>query len=220
MASAAFTCAIKQTGTAVAMTGEATTNTTGNTYQVTNTAKRILDPSTAITVYDGVTPIADTSVTVDYLFGKVTLSSPPGGAVTIDGAYLPSYSVAEAKAFELSFSKDVFESTVMAATTTSKTRTAGLKDVSGSITQLDNLLTDLDSGGTTIVPFTDFTAGTTRVLEVTFPSGTIFRAFVTFSGVAEKTSVDALLESTLSFEGNAVTGTDQTEGSSFGFSTD
>lgn len=220
MASAAFTCAIKQTGTAVAMTGEATTNTTGNTYQVTNTAKRILDPSTAITVYDGVTPIADTSVTVDYLFGKVTLSSPPGGAVTIDGAYLPSYGVAEAKAFELSFSKDVFESTVMAATTTSKTRTAGLKDVSGSITQLDNLLTDLDSGGTTIVPFTDFTAGTTRVLEVTFPSGTIFRAFVKFSGVAEKTSVDALLESTLSFEGNAVTGTDQTEGSSFGFSTD
>lgn len=220
MAEAGFTCALKQTGTAVAMTGEATTNTTGNTYQVTNSAKRVLDPATAITVYDGATPIADANVTVDYLFGKVTLSSPPGGAVTIDGAYLPTYAVAEPRAFELNFSKSIHESTVMAATTTAKARTPGLKDLSGSITSLDNLLTDLDSGGTTIVPFTDWQSGTRRVLEITFPSGQIFRAFVLFSGISEKDAVDGLLESTLNFEGNAATGTDQTEGSSFGFSTD
>jgi hypothetical protein len=216
MTVAAFACAVKQTGAAVALSGEATTSLGGDVYQVTNTAKRILDPDTAITVYDGATPIADTAVTVDYLFGKVTLSSTPAGTVTIDGAYLPSFAVAEARAFELSFTKELADSTLMASGTTSRARTALLKDCSGSISSLDNLLTDLDTG---VVPFTDQQAGTRRVLEITFPtSGQIFRAFVKFEGISQSASIDALLESTLNFQASAATGTDQTEGDSFGFS--
>ena len=220
MTVAAFSCTVKQTGTAVALSGEATTALGGDVFQVTDTAKRILDPDTAITVYDGATPLADTAVTVDYLFGKLTLASTPAGAVTIDGAYLPSYAVAEARSFELNFGKALHDSTLMAAATTSRARTPGLKDLTGNVGSLDNLLTDLDSGGTTIVPFTDQQAGTVRVLEVTFPGAEIFRAFVLFEGISESTSFDALLESTLNFSGNARTGTDQTEGSSFAFSTD
>lgn len=216
MAVAAFSCAVKQTGIAVALSGEATTSLGGDVYQVTDTAKRILDPDTVITVYDGVTPIADTAVTVDYLFGKVSLASTPAGAVTIDGAYLPTFAVAEARGFELSFSAPALDSTLMAASTTARTRTAGLKDLTGSISGLDPLTTDLDTG---VVPHDDFLAGTRRVIEVTFPtSGQIFRAFVRFAGVDESANYDGLLEATLNFEGSAATGTDQTEGSSFGFS--
>jgi len=219
MAVAAFSCTVKQTGTAVSLSGEATTSLGGDVYQITDTAKRIIDPDTAITVYDGATPIADTAVTVDYLFGKFTLSSTPAGAVTVDGAYLPSFAVAEARSFELNFAKNVLDSTPMASTTSARTRTAGLKDLTGSIGSLDNLLTDLDSGGGTVVPFTDHQAGTRRVIEVTFPtSGQIFRAFVRFLDIGQSASFDGLLESTLNFEGSAATGTDQTEGSSFGFS--
>lgn len=220
MASAGFLCTLKQTGAAVSMTGEATTNTTGNTYQITNTAKRIIDPDTAVTVYDGVTPIADTSVTVDYLFGKVTLSSPPGGAVTIDASYLPTFSVAEPRSFELSFERDLLDSTVMDSSTSVRSRIAGLKDMNGSIGSLDNLLTDIDSGGGTVKPQSDWAAGTRRVLEVTFPSGEIFRGFVRFESPKQAARFDGLLESTLSFKASAATGMDQTEGSSFGFSTD
>jgi hypothetical protein len=41
---------------------------------------------------------------------------------------------------------------------------------------------------------------------------------VKFEGISQSASIDALLESTLNFQASAATGTDQTEGDSFGFS--
>ena len=92
---------IKVAGTAVAITGEALGQVAGTEYQVTNTAKRALDPATAIKVYDGGVEILATSYVVDYAHGVVTLGTAPSGAVTMDGAYLPLLSVAEARAADV-----------------------------------------------------------------------------------------------------------------------
>ena len=218
MAIAGYSCQLKQTGTAVAMTGEATTDLGGDVYQITDTTKRIIDPDTAITVYDGATPIADGSVTVDYLFGKFTLASTPAGAVTVDASYLPSYALAEVRSFEINATAELADSTPMASTTTVHARTMTLRDVSGTVTGLDPLTTDLDSGGTTIVPMTDLESGTRRVLEVTFPGGQIFRAFVRFESADVGAAFDGLVEGTLNWVCTGATGTDQTEGNGYGFS--
>lgn len=219
MASAAFTSVIKQTGTAVAMVTEACTLVTSSVYQVTSASKRIIDPDTALSVIDNGTPVVDTDITVDYLFGKFTkISGAFTGPVTVTAAYLPSYAVAEARGFEINCSANLLDTTLMAAATANRTRIAGLKDANGTLTGLDNLLTDLDSGGTTIVPFTDFAAGTRRVLEITFPSGQIFRAFALFESIKGAAEGDGLFQSTLSWKAVAATGVDQTEASCFGFS--
>lgn len=220
MAVAAHTTVIKQTGDSVVMTTEACTSLSSTVYQITNTAKRIIDPDVALTVYDNGSPVADANVTIDYLFGKVTSTAGAfTGPVTITGAYLATWAVAEARGFELNFSAEMLESTVMAAATANRSRHMGLKDCSGTVSGLDAFNTDLDSGGTTVVPFTDWGAGTRRVLEITFPSsGVIFRAFVRFKEPKVNAAYDGQVEGTLAWEASAATGTDQTEASSFGFS--
>jgi hypothetical protein len=222
MASAAFTCVVKQSGTAVALTTEAMTLSGGSTIaQITNTAKRVLDPDTALSVIDNGVALADTAVTIDYLFGTVTKTAGGTftGPVTLTGAYLPMFAEAEVRSFEINASADMLDVTVMASTTAEHARMSGLKEASGTVGGLDPMTTDLDSGGTTIVPLTDHQAGTRRVLEVTFPSGMIFRAFAKFEAIKVSAAVDGLVEGSLSWKSHAVTGVDQTEGSSFGLGT-
>lgn len=139
MARAAWPTTLKVGGDAVSMTGEATTNTTGNTYQVTNTAKRVLDWTQAITVKDGGTPVSPASI--DWLAGKVTLSAPPGGAVTIDGYYLPMQAVVEGKAFGISGTLDVIDVSAFGAI--DRTKIAGLREFSVTMDTFDDLMTDL-----------------------------------------------------------------------------
>jgi hypothetical protein len=219
MAVAAHTTVIKQTGTAVAMTSEATSSLSASVYQITDATKRIIEPDIAITVTDNGAGVADADYTVDLLFGKVTkVSGNFTGPVLITAAYLPTYAVAEATGFEINCTAKLLETTKMAAATANRERMLGLRDASGSVSGLDTLTTDIDSGGTTLVPLTDFHAGTRRVLEVTFPGGVLFRAFVRFSEVKQGGEVDDVFKSTLNWQADAAKGADQTEASSFGFS--
>ena len=98
-------------GTAVAMTAEACSLVSGTTYQVTNAAKRIIDPATAVTVKDAGTPIAAANVTIDYLFGLFTPGQRPGWRVTVDASYLPTTTIAEAKSVDLNVAVDLVDST-------------------------------------------------------------------------------------------------------------
>lgn len=219
MAVAAHTSVLKTTGTPVAMTGEATTSISSSVYQITDTSRRIISPASALQVYDNAVPVLDTDVTIDYLFGKITKNSGSfTGPVTIDGVYIPSFAFAEVRAFEINCTNNLQETTVMAAATAERSRIAALKDCSGSMTGLDPLTTDLNPGPGTVKPREDWAGGGTTVFEVTFPGGVIFRSFVKFKDIADSANFDGLYESVLSWEANALTGVDQTEGSSFGFS--
>ena len=219
MAKAAFSAVVKRTGAAVSMTGEATTSLAANEYQITDTAKRILDPDTALSVIDNGTPQADADVTINYLFGKVKkVSGNFTGPVTVDASYLPTFTEAEARSFEINCAREQIESTDFDVSTSHRTRQPGLRDVSGSVGSLDALQTDIDTGGGAVVLHTDWDAGTRRVLEILLgSSGAIFRAFVRFKEEKVGGAFDGLIESSYAWELDAATGTDQTEGSSFGF---
>lgn len=200
MAQAAFTATLKVSGSSVAMTGEACSLVSGTTYQVTDSTKRCFDTSSPITVYDGGVPIAAGNVTVDFLFGKVTLSAPPGGAVTVDAAYVPLFSMAEVRSFEINLSTAMLDDTVCTSTTAVRSRTAGLSDASGTVTGLDVLTTDLDSGAGSVKPLTIFQAGTYTLLEVDFATGNSFRAWVVLDLAKVGGSWDALVEGTIDWK--------------------
>lgn len=99
---AGYVAKILRSGTPTVLTDEATSNLSGNVYQITDTTKRILDRLTPVVVKDGSTVLVEgDDYTVNYLFGIVTLDSAPAGAVTIGGKYLPMTQVAKANGFTL-----------------------------------------------------------------------------------------------------------------------
>ena len=144
-ATAGWNTTIKVGGTPTAVTGEACTNTTGNTYQINNTAKRVWDPSVVPIAYDGGVPAAILSA--DYLLGTVTLAATPGGAVTVDVTYIPLLSVAQAKAASVDMALNALDVSVYGSR--DMAYLAGLRTFTASISTLDTLETDLDSGGDT-----------------------------------------------------------------------
>ncbi len=75
-------------GTSTLQTGEAMTRV-GSTlqYYITDRAKAWWDPTKAVVVYDGVTPIAGCKI--DYAGGYVLLPATPAGAVTVDVYTIP-----------------------------------------------------------------------------------------------------------------------------------
>jgi hypothetical protein len=199
MAIAGHTTRIKVSGVAVAVTAEATTSLGGGVYQVTSTSRRIWDPSAAITVKDGGVAVSAANYTFDYLFGKVTFSVLPAGAVTVDGSYLPVATLAEVKSFNFSGAADLLDTTTFDSAG-SKTKTKGLKDASGSLTMLSTPLDDIDPVTGGVQTLNDvFTGGTVKVLEALL--GTVYlRAFVVFESLEESAAVDGLVETTANFQ--------------------
>lgn len=220
MATAGHTCTLKTTGSAVAVTGEATTTSAPYAvFTITNAARRVMDPATAITVKkNGVTQTGSLYL-VNYLFGQITFLSPlvVTDVVTVDYAYLPLLSLAETRSFELSLSSSMLETTVMDASTANRSRVAGLRDASGSIGTLDNLLTDLDPGAGAVRVWQEwFDAGENRVVEVSFPGGQKFRAFARLPDVKLSSGFDALVEGSINWSADARTGVGRTDGVAFG----
>jgi hypothetical protein len=94
---------IRQTGVATTMTTEATTLVSGKTYQITATAKRIIDYFTAVTVFDNAVDRTANVISIDYLAGTVTFAGAYTvvGPVTITGKYLPTAVIANIRNFTL-----------------------------------------------------------------------------------------------------------------------
>ncbi len=217
----ALTTTVKVSGTAVAVTGEATTHGAGNLYQVTNTAKRIIDPNAAVVVKDGGVPVLAKNVLINYLFGTFTLASPPGGAVTADFSYLPMNAIGEAKGYDFTRSRSLLDTTVFHATDKHRKRLAGLKDLSGSLKSLSPFNTDIDAGvGGVQSVDVFFNAGTPKLLEIRpGATGAYFRAWILFSKEAQTAAVDALVEGNIDFSGTSLTGVGQLEGTTQGWGT-
>lgn len=93
-------CTIYLGGTPTTMTGEECEQADGLIYVVVDTAKQVLDPATAITVYDGVTDESATAV-IDYATGRITLAEAPAGTVSVDAKYIPLLAVSQAKSVDI-----------------------------------------------------------------------------------------------------------------------
>ncbi len=76
-----------------AMVAEPTTALGGNVYQITDAARRVLDPSVVVTVSVGAI------TAIDYLFGKITTDS--ASIPTVGGSFIPEEAVLSSNAMDV-----------------------------------------------------------------------------------------------------------------------
>lgn len=215
-ASASWQAQVKVSGAAVVFTGDATTFVSGKTYQLTNTSHRIVDPATAVVVKDNAVTVAAANIlSFDYLFGQVTFVAgyTVTGPVTIDGAYLPTQSVTEAKSVDFTVTINVLDMSSMGVA--NKQKLAGLIDWTGSIGRLALPLDDLDSvtGGVQSLELWRST-GTPRLIDVLFVTGTRVRGWALIKGYKVAAQLEGIIECTVDLEGAS-----QAAGASFGIGT-
>ena len=110
MATAGYLCEVKAVSSGTAMTDEATTTSDNLTYQITDSAKRILDLDTTVVVEDGGVPTSE-SYEINYLEGKIVFSSAVARTITVTGAYLTPVTVATADSYNLSINTDELDNT-------------------------------------------------------------------------------------------------------------
>lgn len=190
MATAGYATTLKVGGTSTAVTAQACTNTTGNSYQINTASRRVWDPAVTPIAYDGGVPATVSSV--DYLFGIVTLAAPPGGAVTVDVNYIPLLDVVQGKSFSLKTMTDALDASVYGSR--DRVYVAGLRTKTAQIGTLDTLLTDLDAGAGTWKWATRID-GVAYLVEID-PEGTganVCRFWYFATGTDIKATVDALV---------------------------
>jgi hypothetical protein len=228
MPQAAYATTIKAGGPSTAITDEPTTKVTANTvYQITNTAKRILDPSVAVVVKvdadgagGGPAVVATLGTyTIDYLYGNITFASDQGSAatVTVTGAYLSPVDLVGATEFSLSLVRALVDSSVF-GTAGYRLRVATLSDFSGSVTTLNPVQRDLDAGGGVTKLLAFLTGGTAFLIEIRLGgTGNYFRGWILLEAIDEKQSPENLYEATLKFVSAPVKGNGQSSNAVFGF---
>ena len=161
MALAGYLSTIYKPGTATTMTAEAMSLVSGKTYRITDDAKRVIDPTAAITVLDNAVPVtlATDVQDIDLLMGKVTFDAgyTVTGPVTITTDYLPMTEVNCARSFTFSATRDIADVTCFNPTTADRAKQALLKDCSCSFSQLDDESMEFE---------TEFGAGTPMILVI------------------------------------------------------
>ena len=101
---------IKVQSSGVTMTDEATTGTANLTYQITDTAKRIIDMNTSVVVEDGGSTTSE-NYTIDYLNGTIVFSTATARVITVTGKYMTPVTVATANSFTVTVSNEALENT-------------------------------------------------------------------------------------------------------------
>lgn len=211
MATAGYLTTISVSGTSTAMTAEAMTGSGAGPYQITNSAKRVIDYTAAQpTFYDNGVAISASDISaIDYLQGKVTFTASKTGPITVDGSYLPLLTVAEARTVSLSFEADELDTSVFGSQY--RTSTQGLKRITGSMEILSLPATDLDPGAGSRSFEAVFNAGTQIVFTVT-PGGVTSHRFVgALFGTETGAPIDGLVTTTIPFTSQAVVAADGTQ---------
>lgn len=189
---------VKVTGSPVALTNEATTANGGRTvYTITNSAKRILDPTAAVVVQtspDGVSWSTASAYSLNRLQGTVTFGSAQAVGTQIriqSGSYLPVATAAAAKGFTFSISATNPDTTAFGDTF--QQRIQGMKSVSGSLSQWR----------TSDVTLRDALLNATRVvLEFWIDSATSYdaRIWAILNKQQVQAAVEGIVEESVDFE--------------------
>lgn len=217
MAYAGYGSTLKASGTAVPVTGEAcSVVTTGSVYQVTATARRIIDPAAAVVVKDNGTTIASTLWSLNYLFGIITFSGYTAtGPVTVDMSYLPTSAVAEVRSSSVDAKANVLGASSYDSAGWAQ-KVLGTRSASGSFEFLSLMTADIDPVASGVQSLYGLHgAGTPKLLELTWGAGAlIWRGWVLLSGLSQKSDADGLLVTTASYESAP-----QKVGAAYGFGT-
>lgn len=186
MTVAGYNCKISVSHTGTAVVDEACVLLSGSgttkIFQVTDSAKRIWDPTVPVVVEIAGVPQAATAFRFNYLFGRVMfLTVDPGAsAVTVTGTYLATLEIANASEFSLTLQRVLqndprFQLDYMR-------RVATLKDASLSFSLKEDSLAagdggqDWDTGGGTLVLWQLLNNGTPKLVQVDMGSQ-VFRGW-------------------------------------------
>ena len=101
---------VKVQSSAIAMTDEATTTSDNISYQITNSAKRIMDLNTTVVVEDSAV-LTTENYRVDYLNGTIIFDTATSRTITVTGAYVTPTTAATARSYSITTSRDVLENT-------------------------------------------------------------------------------------------------------------
>lgn len=204
--SAGYGSVVKMQGASNVITGEATSYLSGSgstkVYQITTAAHRVLNPGVAVVVKDGVSTVASTDYTIDYLFGKIRFTAHAVvGAITLDGAWLTMWEITTAAGFTLDDGYQLLDTTPFNSTG-DKTCILGERDASGTITHFDVGADDY-SGGASVTIKANLARDYVLVECTPVPSGEIFRAWARFSKESLKSSPDSLAQGSVSWNLNS-----------------
>lgn len=194
MGLAAYNTSIKKGGTPTTMTSEAMGGS-GTTFQITNTAKRVVDRNFAYTIYDnGVAVDVADIASFDMMFGKVIFTGSKTGPITITGKYIPLAEVDNAISHGVDITGDVLDDTDFATAAGNggyRTKKYGLNDVKVTMARNDDLSKD----------FKDLVlAGTPVVLDITPANQSEkIRGWFVPESVSSSGDVAALEQESLSF---------------------
>jgi len=121
------------TGSGTAMTGEAVTSLGGGVYQITDAAKRAINPNASVTVLDGVATVSPANYQVSWGAGKITLTNgyTASGTITVTGEYLSLSQLAQGFEWQLEIQTDLEESQTFGDSW--KERTAVMRGASVSL---------------------------------------------------------------------------------------
>lgn len=203
-ASAGYAATVKLNGTSTAYASEAMTELSGSNptkiYQVTDAAKRVINPSVSVVVKDDAATVSAALYEVDYLFGKIRfLNYTVLGTITIfTGSYFVMWEITSAKAFTLEDGYAVHEATAFNSTGNQE-RILGLRDASGTISHLDDGFVDYDTGAGSVVIKDLLTRGAVLIELTPIVSGDIFRAWAKLNKESVQAAVDGLADGTLSW---------------------
>jgi len=217
MAIAGFRAALRRAQNSTAFVDEACSQVSGNIYQITDAAKRVLDPESTLAVEEN--GVASTQVSsIDLLRGRITFSGAPSTPVTISGSYFPldltqsvtAEVIPEVVSTSITSSRDLMDGTVYGSGI--RSRIHGLRDCSIDFTFLSH------SGASVATALFGLTPETECVLDLSLPLASTsvrIRAYGLVESISPSASVDGRLEHNVSFKVDATK--DTTYGQTAGF---
>lgn len=183
---------------------EACSLVTGTTYQITAQTHRVLDPLEPIVVKDGGTVVNAADYLVDPLFGTVTFTSAPSGAVTVSAHYIPLVKIGCPRSVSVSLSRETLDVTCMDPDTEARQRRLGLKDLTISADLLEEMpLIQEYTFGAVEKSIKDILESDDIPIIVSVRFGNVgdtIRSFVKLASHDASAELEGLVESSIEFE--------------------
>ncbi len=188
---AGYNASIKKSGTSTAFTDEATTNTAGNTWQISDSVKEVWNRNTLPTFKDNTVSIPSGDIqSIDYLYGKVTFTGSKTGPITVSGDYMPMAEVAGAKDASLNRTSAILDDTDT-GNTGYHTKVSGLHDASVTLGRFDDIthtFTDILNNRTPIV------------IEIAPTTNKSYRGWFISESSGQNLDLNALIDESITFQ--------------------
>jgi hypothetical protein len=206
MATAGYNATFKLGGTPTAMVDEATTSLGGGVYRITNAAKRVLGPDTAVSVLSlsSVEYSADT-YSVDFLAGTITFDSDPEETPTVTAAFIPMQAIAETRTASVNCSVAELDTSIHGQAFTRFI--AGKFSADGEVETIASLEDVVDGDEAT---WRSLFHGRAPVLYEATLDTTTFRAWVRLPSLSGEATQDGLVTGRISWKSVSRTALDGT----------